>query len=100
VQMSKAQFIRNNHGIDENGDLPEEFLGALYDRIVKNEIKMKSDPAGGAKQAVAAVKPQGGLEAILNLVLPRRKRDVSADTSEDIIRHMQEMFKQKTGKSG
>ena len=38
--MSKADFIRNNRGIDDGKDLPEEYLGALYDQIVKNEIKM------------------------------------------------------------
>jgi hypothetical protein len=40
--MTKAGFVRNNRGINEGGDLPEEFLGAIYDRIVKNEIKMES----------------------------------------------------------
>lgn len=33
-QMIKANFIWNNRGID---------LGALYDKIVRNEIKMKVD---------------------------------------------------------
>lgn len=34
-------FLRNNRGINDGGDLPEDFMGALYDRIQTNEIKMK-----------------------------------------------------------
>lgn len=40
--MTKAGFIRNNRGIDGGKDIPEEFLGEIYDRIVTNEIKMES----------------------------------------------------------
>ncbi|CAI0471293.1 unnamed protein product [Linum tenue] len=41
-KMSKADFIRNNRGIDDGKDLAEEFLSTLYDHIVKNEIKMNA----------------------------------------------------------
>ena len=34
-------FLRNNRGINDGADLPEEYLCNLYDRIVSNEIKMK-----------------------------------------------------------
>ena len=43
MKMTKADFIRNNRGIDDGKDLPEEYLGDLYDQIVRNEIKMKAD---------------------------------------------------------
>ncbi|KAG6821251.1 hypothetical protein H0H93_002361 [Arthromyces matolae] len=42
-RMSKAEFIRNNRGINDNNDLPEEFLSSVYDEIVLNEIKMKDE---------------------------------------------------------
>ncbi|MBA0572535.1 hypothetical protein Golob_002870, partial [Gossypium lobatum] len=32
-KMTKSDFIRNNRGIDDGKDLPEEYLGALYDQI-------------------------------------------------------------------
>lgn len=35
-KMSKADFLRNNRGIDNGKDLPEIYLGSLYDRIAKN----------------------------------------------------------------
>jgi cytohesin len=41
--MTKIQFIKNLKGINEGGDLPEEFLSNVYDRIAANEIKMESE---------------------------------------------------------
>ena len=42
-KMTKADFVRNNRGINDGADLPEAFLAALYDRIVGREIRMKDD---------------------------------------------------------
>jgi brefeldin A-inhibited guanine nucleotide-exchange protein len=42
-KMTKADFMRNNRGINDNADLPEEFLSAIYDEIVSNEIRMKDE---------------------------------------------------------
>ena len=48
--MSKEGFLKNNRGINDGQDLPEDFMGALYDRIISNEIKMKDDPVLGEGQ--------------------------------------------------
>ena len=42
-RMTKADFIKNNRGINDNNDLPEEFLSGIYDEIVTNEIRMKDE---------------------------------------------------------
>lgn len=34
-------FLKNNRGINDGGDLPQDYMIALYDRIVNDEIKMK-----------------------------------------------------------
>ncbi|CAN1848932.1 Brefeldin A-inhibited guanine nucleotide-exchange protein 2 [Linum perenne] len=39
-KMSPDDFIRNNRGIDDGKDLPEEYLRSLYERISTNEIKI------------------------------------------------------------
>ena len=41
--MTKNDFIKNNRGINDNADLPEEFLTVIYDDIVNNEIRMKDE---------------------------------------------------------
>lgn len=39
-KMTKEQFVRNNRGINNGKNLPQEYLEALYDGIVNNEITM------------------------------------------------------------
>ncbi|XP_048128461.1 brefeldin A-inhibited guanine nucleotide-exchange protein 1 isoform X2 [Rhodamnia argentea] len=98
-KMSKADFIRNNRGIDDGKDLPEEYLGALYDQIVKNEIKMSSDsPAQQSKQANSLNKLLG-LDGILNLVTGKQTEEKALGANGLLIKHIQEQFKAKAGKS-
>lgn len=42
-KMTKAEFVKNNRGINDGKDLPEDFLGEVYDEIQSNEIKMKDE---------------------------------------------------------
>eukprot|EP01018_Ginkgo_biloba_P011843 Gb_04048 [translate_table: standard] len=98
-KMSKADFIRNNRGIDDGNDLPEDYLGSLYDRIVKNEIKMKDDTLAPQNKLPTNVNRILGLDSILNIVIRKRGEEKSLETSDDLIRHMQEQFKAKARKS-
>ena len=41
--MTKADFIKNNRGINDGQDLPEDLLSATYDEIQNNEIRMKDE---------------------------------------------------------
>lgn len=40
-KMSVEDFLKNNRGINDGQDLPAEFLRALYDRIVHDEIQVR-----------------------------------------------------------
>lgn len=58
-RMTKADFVKNNRGINDGDDLPEELLSGIFDEIQNNEIKMKDEvesvtlPAAGAGLANA-----------------------------------------------
>lgn len=96
-KMSADDFIRNNRGIDDGKDLPEEYLRSLFERISRNEIKMKEDDlALQQKQSINSNRILG-LDSILNIVV--RKRGEENHTSDDLMRHMQEQFKEKARKS-
>ncbi|XP_010540253.1 PREDICTED: brefeldin A-inhibited guanine nucleotide-exchange protein 3 [Tarenaya hassleriana] len=98
-KMSADDFIRNNRGIDDGKDIPEEYMRALYERISRNEIKMKdADLTVQQKQSTNSSRLLG-LDAILNIVVPRRGEDMYMESSDDLIRHMQERFKEKARKS-
>lgn len=42
-RMTKSDFIRNNRGINDGEDLPEELLSSIYEEIQHNEIRMKDE---------------------------------------------------------
>ena len=42
-RMSLPEFIRNNRGINDGKDLPDDFLTKLYNRIKDEEIKVHHD---------------------------------------------------------
>ena len=43
-KITKEQYIQMNRGINDNKDLPPQYLEAIYDDIAQNEIKMKHTP--------------------------------------------------------
>nr|XP_027108154.1 brefeldin A-inhibited guanine nucleotide-exchange protein 2 [Coffea arabica] len=98
-KMSADDFIRNNRGIDDGKDLPEEYMRSLFERISKNEIKMKEDDFSiQQKQSVNSNRILG-LDSILNIVIRNRGEENRLETSDDLMRHMQEQFKEKARKS-
>eukprot|EP00258_Populus_trichocarpa_P038177 XP_024454196.1 brefeldin A-inhibited guanine nucleotide-exchange protein 1 isoform X1 [Populus trichocarpa] len=98
-KMSKADFIRNNRGIDDGKDLPEEYLGALYDHIVKNEIKMSANSSVPQSKQGNSLNKLLGLDGILNLVTGKQTEEKALGANGLLIRHIQEQFKAKSGKS-
>ncbi|EPY53175.1 Sec7 domain-containing protein [Schizosaccharomyces cryophilus OY26] len=42
-RMTCQDFIRNNRGVDDGGNLSDDFLADVYDDIQKNEIIMKDE---------------------------------------------------------
>ncbi|KAG9445348.1 hypothetical protein H6P81_016688 [Aristolochia fimbriata] len=97
-KMKVEDFIKNNRGIDDGKDLPEEYLKSLYERISKNEIKMKEEDLSASHKQSTNSNRILGLDSILNLVI-RRGDDRPMETSDDLIKHMQEQFKEKARKS-
>lgn len=54
--MSKPDFVKNNRGIDDGKDLPEDLLSTIYDEINENEIRMKDEiEAAGPQVAVGGI---------------------------------------------
>ncbi|KNA06719.1 hypothetical protein SOVF_178450 [Spinacia oleracea] len=97
-KMSAEDFIRNNRGIDDGKDLSEDYMRSLYERITKNEIKLKEEDLASLQKQSLNSNRILGLDSILNIVV--RKRDENyMESSDDLIRHMQEQFKEKARKS-
>ncbi|CAO2044903.1 unnamed protein product [Urochloa humidicola] len=98
-KMSKADFIRNNRGIDDGKDLPEAYLGTLYDQIVKNEIKMSADSSVPQSKQPSSVMKLLGLDNIISFVSWKQAEDRAVGANDLLIKNIQEKFKLKSGKS-
>lgn len=101
-KMSKSDFIRMNAMNDAEECAPKELLEAIYDSIVKDEIKLKDEIAVVEKGN--RYRPEGeerGLVSILNLALPRRKSTTDTKSeSEAIIKQTQAIFRNQGIKRG
>jgi brefeldin A-inhibited guanine nucleotide-exchange protein len=53
-RMTMADFVKNNRGINDGEDLPEELLSGIYDEIVNNEIRMKDELDAALGQPTAS----------------------------------------------
>ncbi|OEL17658.1 Brefeldin A-inhibited guanine nucleotide-exchange protein 1 [Dichanthelium oligosanthes] len=98
-KMSKTDFIRNNRGIDDGKDLPEAYLGTLYDQIVKNEIKMSADSSVPQNKQPSSVMKLLGLDNIISFVNWKQAEDRAVGANDLLIKNIQEKFKLKSGKS-
>ncbi|KAJ4963958.1 hypothetical protein NE237_023897 [Protea cynaroides] len=98
-KMLKADFIRNNRGIDDGKDLPEEYLGALYDQIVKNEIKMNADCSAPQSKQANSFNKLLGLDGLFNLISWNQTEEKPLGANGVLIKHIQEQIKAKSGKS-
>lgn len=70
--MSADDFIRNNRGIDDGKDLPEEYLRSLFERISRNEIKMKEDDLASQQTQPLNSNKMLGLDDILHVAVHKR----------------------------
>ncbi|XP_043712698.1 brefeldin A-inhibited guanine nucleotide-exchange protein 1-like isoform X2 [Telopea speciosissima] len=98
-KMLKTDFIRNNRGIDDGKDLPEEYLGALYDQIVKNEIKMSADCSAPQNKQANSFNKLLGLDGLFNLINWKQTEEKPLSANGALIKHIQEQIKAKSGKS-
>ena len=63
-RMTMADFIKNNRGINDDEDLPEELLSSIYDDIVNNEIRMKDEMDAALGQSASGPGIAGALATV------------------------------------
>lgn len=102
VRMSVEDFIKNNRGINDNADLPEEMLVEIYDTIRGEEIKLQSE------QHAALLSSNGtnntsGLASIgqaLATVGRNLQREAYLQASREMSNKTEQMFKSIILKGG
>ena len=95
-RMTKEDFIKNNRGINDNADLPDEYLIGIFEEIASNEIVLTSEREAAA--AAGTAQPQAtGLAAGLGQAFSNVGRDLQREAymqqSEEISIRSENLFK-------
>ena len=98
-RMTPEDFIKNNRGINDNADLPEDYLRGIYDEIAHNEIVLNTEQEAAADKGLIAQQPAGGLGlASIGQALTGGARDLQreaiAQASEAMANKTEQLYKQ------
>jgi brefeldin A-inhibited guanine nucleotide-exchange protein len=94
ARMTPEDFIKNNRGINDNADLPEEYLRGIYDEIAHNEIVLDTERETAANLGMIS-QPTGGLASNLGQALGGRdlQREAYMQASEEIASKTEYIYK-------
>ncbi len=95
-RMSKQDFIKNNRGINDNADLPDDYLLGIYDDIAGNEIVLKSEREAAAAAGTLPTHPTGlaaGLGQAFSNVGRDLQREAYVQQSEEIAVRSEQLFR-------
>ena len=80
-RMTKQEFIKNNRGINNNQDLPEQILSDIFDDIAANELRLKDDTDKPVDLAV--------------ITHSKNKKAAFLQQSQEILKRTQALFKER-----
>lgn len=96
-RMTVDDFIKNNRGINDNQDLPAEYLAGIFDEIAHNEIILSSEREHAADLGIPTSTPTGGLASRAGLALANVGRDVQkeryAQASEEMANKTEQLYR-------
>lgn len=95
VRMTPEDFIKNNRGINDNADLPEEYLRGIYDEIAHNEIVLDTERETAANLGLVAQQQgaSGGLVSALASVGRDLQREAYVQASDEMSNRTEQLFK-------
>lgn len=110
-RMTIADFIKNNSGINDNANLPDEYLAGIYDEIAHNEIVLNSEREAAAAQGILpAPATPGGIASRVGQAFLNPGRDLQkeafAQASEEMSKKAEQRLRnmirsqRRTSKSG
>ncbi|KAI9807403.1 MAG: guanine nucleotide exchange protein for ADP-robosylation factor [Piccolia ochrophora] len=95
-RMTREDFIKNNRGINDNADLPEEYLSGIFDEIAHNEIVLNTEREAAASIGLGS-QPTAGIAANIGQALSTVGRDLQREAyvqaSEEMANKTEQLFK-------
>ena len=97
ARMTPEDFIKNNRGINDNADLPDEYLRGIYDEIQHNEIVLDTERETAANLGLRTTQPSAGLAANIGQALATVGRDLQREAymqaSQEMSSRTEQLFK-------
>lgn len=97
-RMTPEDFVKNNRGINDNADLPDEYLQGIFDEIAHNEIVLNTERETAANLGLAVQQTPVGFAANLGQAFATVGRDLQREAyvqkSEEIADKTEQLFKQ------
>lgn len=78
-RMTIEDFIKNNRGINDNSDLPEEYLSSIYEEIAHNEIILYTERENAAALGILPQPTSGGIASRAGQVFLTGSRDLQKE---------------------
>lgn len=78
-RMTNEDFIKNNRGINDSADLPDEYLNSIYDEIAHNEIVLNTERENAAALGILPQAPAGSLASRAGQVFLTGTRDLQKE---------------------
>ncbi|KAF2861619.1 hypothetical protein K470DRAFT_256750 [Piedraia hortae CBS 480.64] len=93
-RMAPEDFIKNNRGINDNADLPEDYLRGIFEEIQNNEIVLDTERERAANLGFAPQPIQpGGLVSALANVGRDLQREAYVAASDEMSARTELLFK-------
>ncbi|CAB3982629.1 brefeldin A-inhibited guanine nucleotide-exchange 1 isoform X1 [Paramuricea clavata] len=89
-KITKEQYIQMNRGINDNKDLPPEYLEAIYDDIAHNEIKMKHTPKVNSRHDATYLQSEKHRRMLYSMEMEHMAEN--AKTQMEDVSHIQTDF--------
>lgn len=95
-RMTPEDFIKNNRGINDNADLPDDYLKGIFEDIAHNEIVLETEQEAAAN-LVGVPRPAVGLAAGIGQAFTGGRdlqREAYVQASEEMANKTEQLYKQ------
>lgn len=95
-RMTVEDFIKNNRGINDNANLPDEYLTGIYSEIAQNEIVLNTErETAAAMGAMAQPAATGGIASRVGQAFLQAGRDLQREAYAQASEEMSKKAEQR-----
>ncbi|KIW08699.1 uncharacterized protein PV09_00646 [Verruconis gallopava] len=95
-RMTPEDFIKNNRGINDNADLPDEYLRGIYDEIHNHEIVLDTERETAANLGMLTQPQATGLASTIGQAVAIASRDLRKEEyaqTEQFANRTEQLYK-------